>query len=173
MFWATVWDWLKKFGNWVAFKVAAPWVAILIVVGAVILVALGFKELQIGGLLNKLLGRLNPTKKAIAVVNSIPKDRVDENGNLIQPGTPDSKGMTQVQVVPIKDPGLFSNPDTVKFTPTDSSDPIEIALPIGVKAKDVDTVVVIQPDVMVVTVKDTTSVSVERIDDLLAKYGSI
>lgn len=170
-FWQSVWAHLKVILKWVATKLLAPGVALLLVIGAIVLVALGFKDLQIGGLLGKLFGKPDPGKKAIDVANTIPKDRVDPNGNLIPIGQPDSKGDTQIQVVPIEQPGLFSNPDTVKYTPPGQTEPVEVQLPDGVKAKDVESVVVVQPEVTVVTVKDNTGLSTSRIDDLLAKYG--
>lgn len=169
-FWAAVWAHLKAGFKWFALKIAAPGVALLIVVGAILLVALGFKELQIGGLLGKLLGKPEPGKRVIDIANTIPKDRVDKDGNLIPIGKPDSKGDTQVQVVPIDPPGLFSNPDTVTFTPPGADKPIEVKLPDGVRSRDVDQVIVVRPDEFVVTVKDATSLTPQRIDDLLARY---
>jgi hypothetical protein len=166
-FWQAVLRTLK----WFAVKLLAPGVALLIVIGAVILVAMGAKELQIGGLLAKLFGKSDPGKKAIDVANSIPKDRVDSEGNLIPIGKPDSKGITQVQVVPIEEPGLFSNPDTVTYTPPGKTEPVEVKLPDGVHSRDVDSVVVVSPEVTVVVVKDDTGLSTSRIDDLLAKYA--
>ena len=170
-FWQSVWVNLKRILGWLGAKLLAPGVALLIVIGAVVLVALGFKELQIGGLLGKLFGKTSPGQRAIDIANSIPKDRVDANGNLIPIGQADSKGDTQVQVVPIKEPGLFSDPGTIEFIPPGKKDPTEIRLPDGVKARDVDSVVIVKPNVNVVTVKDGTGLTVSRIDDLLSKYG--
>ena len=171
-FWGTVWAKLRAAGHWAAIHLAAPGVALIVIIVAVLLVSMGFKELQIGGLLGRLFGKKEPEHKAIDVANSVDPDRVDKDGKLIQPGTPDSKGQTQVVVVPIKDPGLFSNPDTVTFTPPGKTDPIEVQLPDGVKARDVDKVVVVQPGKFVVTVKDNSGVPASKVDDLLAKYGS-
>lgn len=165
-FWQATWRWTKT----IARKLLAPGVALLVIVGAVLLVALGFKELQIGGLLGKLFGKPDPARKAIDIANTIPKGRVDENGNLIPVGQPDSKGIKQVQVVPIEEPGLFSDPSTVKIKPPGAEEPIEVKLPDGVKAKDVDSVVIVSPEVTAVTVKDTSGVSAKTVDDLLAKY---
>jgi hypothetical protein len=171
-FWAAVWANLKAGAKWFALKLGAPGAALLIVIGAVILVALGFKELQIGGILGKLLGRKDPDgPKVIDVVNSIPEGRVDGNGNLIPLGQPDKGGNTQVQVVPIDQPGLFSNPDHVTYTPPGAVEPVVVKLPEGVKAKDVDQVVVVKPDVVVVTVKDSSGVTPGQVDDLLKRYG--
>lgn len=171
-FWAAVWEHLKAAAHWVVIKIGAPGVALLIIIGAVILVSLGCKELQIGGLIGKLLGRKDPDgPKVIDVANSIPKGRVDDKGNLIPIGQPDKQGDTQVQVVPIDQPGLFSNPDHVTFTPPGADKPTVVKLPEGVKAKDVAQVVVVQPDVVVVTVKDTSGVTPGQVDDLLKKYA--
>ena len=170
-FWASLWAKVKPFFTFVGRKLLAPGAVLIIVLVAVVLFMMGFKNLQIGGLLGKLLGRKDPSKKAIDVSNTVPKDRVDENGKVIPPGEPDSKGMTQVVVVPIQDPGLFSNPDTVVFTPPGETESVEVQLPDGVKAKDVEQVIVVQPDKYVVTVKDNSGVSAKTVDDLLKKYG--
>ena len=167
-FWQAVLKWLK----WFAVKLLAPGVALLVVIGAIVLVAMGCKELQIGGLLGKLFGKPAPEKNAIDTANSIPKDRVDANGNLIPLGKPDSKGDTQVQVVPIEQPGIFSNPGSVKYIPPGQTDPVEVKLPDGVKSSDVENVVIVSPTVTAVTVKDNTGLTTTRIDDLLAKYSS-
>lgn len=165
------WQAVLKTLKWMAVKLLAPGVAVLIVIGAILLIAIGIKELQIGGLLAWLFGKKDPEKKAIDTANSIPKDRVDKDGNLIPLGKPDSKGDTQVQVVPIDQPGLFSNPDTVTFTPPGETKPVEVKLPDGVHSRDVEQVIVVQPDHFAVTVKDTTGLSTQRIDDLLGKYS--
>lgn len=165
-FWQAAWKWIKRIFRWVA----APVPALILVALAILLVAMGFKELQIGGLLAKLFGK-KEAKKAVDVANTVPTDRVDKNGKIIPPGTPDTKGMTQAVVVPIQEPGLFSNPDSVKITPPGEDKPITVDLPEGVKAKDVDKVIVVKPDVYVVSVKDSSKVSAGKVDDLLAKYG--
>jgi hypothetical protein len=46
-----------------------------------------------------------------------------------------------------------------------------VVLPDGVKAKDVDRVIIVKPDVYAVTVKDKSGVSAKEVDDLLAEYG--
>jgi hypothetical protein len=160
---ATSWAWIRKY-------LLAPLPALLLVAAAIFLIILGFKNVQIGGLLAKLFGKPEG-KKAVDVANTIPKDRVDKDGRLIQPGTPDSKGITQAVVVPIETGGLFSDPTIVKVTPPGESKPVVIHLPDGVKDKDVDKVIIVKPDVYAVTVKDSSKVTVEKVDDLLAKYG--
>jgi len=136
-FWDASWTWIKRVFRWIA----APLPAILIVVGAIILVVLGVKDVQIGGLLNKLFGKEDKKatgNKAIDVANSVPKARVDKDGKLIPPGTPDSKGQTQAVVVPIEKPGLFGDPGIVKIVPPGEKDPVEIVLPDGVHSSSVD-----------------------------------
>lgn len=169
-FWEAVWARIKAVWKWVAVNLAAPGVAVLVVLVAVVLVAMGAKELQIGGLLAKLLGK-GPKKSVIDVANTPPPGRVDANGTLILPGTSDSHGQTQAQVVPIHEPGLFSNPSTVTFTPPGATEPVEVQLPDGVRNRDVEAVVVVQPGEFVVTVKNSSKVKGRALDDLLAKYG--
>lgn len=171
-FWQNAWMWLKKLGRWTY----APVVAIVIILVVFVLVALGFKNIQLGGILGRLFGKdgKNPTgKKAIDVANSVPEDRVDKDGNLIPIGTPDSTGQTQAKVVPIEEPGLFDDPSKIKVTPPGEDKPIEVILPDGVKAKDVDKVIILKPNVYVVTVKDASKVDASDVDDLLSKYGDM
>lgn len=167
-FWQAAWAWIKRVFRWVA----APLPAILLVVGAVLLIALGVKNIQIGGLLGKLFGK-DPKegKKAVDVANTVPDGRVDKDGNVIPPGKPDSKGQTQAKVVPIEPGGLFDRDDQVKIVDPDKEETIVVDLPDGVKAKDVDKVIVIKPDVYAVSVKSTSKVTAKEVDDLLSKYG--
>ncbi len=167
-FWNRAWEWIKK----AARIVAAPLPAVLLIIVAVVLVFFGVKNLQIGGLLGKLLGKESEAgKKAVDVANSIPHDRIDDAGNVIPIGTPDSKGDTQARVVPIEEPGLFGNPNQVKITPPGATEPITVDLPDGVKAGDVHQVVIVKPDILVITVHDSSGVSGKDIDDLLSKFG--
>lgn len=159
------WESLKSMGH----KLFGHLLAVIVVVASFVLVMLGVKNLQIGGILGSLLGK-KPQGKALDAANSIPMGRIGEDGKLIPLGQADSKGITQVPVVPIKNPGLFSNPDTVQFQDPATAKLVEVALPDGVKAKDVEHVVVVQPGVFTVTVKDTSLVSAEQIDTLLQKY---
>lgn len=169
-FWETTWAKTKTILVWVAHKLLAPGVALLLVIGAVLLFSLGMKDLQIGGLLGKLLVKKDTENKFIDIANSIPKDRVDANGKLIPIGQSDSKGMTQAIVMPIHDPGIFSNPNTVVFTPPGGTKPVEVQLPDGVKARDVEHVVIVKPEHFVVTVRDQSAISASSIDTLLKKY---
>ena len=170
-FWSAFWAKLVATLKWIAVKLLAPGAVLLLVVIAIVLIAMGFKELQIGGLIAKLLGKPDPKHTAVDVANTVPPNRVDKDGKLIPVGTPDSKGQTQAVVVPIDTPGMFSNPDVVTFTPPGKFVPVEVKLPDGVKAKDVDQVIMVQPDKFVVTVKDSSGVTASKVDDLLSKYG--
>ena len=167
-YWQAAWAWIKRIFRWIT----APLPAIFLVVGALILVALGFKNIQIGGLLGKLFGK-DPKKgeRALDIANTVPDDRVDEDGKLISPGKPDLGGQTQAVVVPIKKPGLFDDPSKVKVVPPGKDKAIDIDLPDGVKAKDVDKVVITQPGDFVVTVKDSSGILAKDVDSLLKKYG--
>ena len=165
-----VWAKLKAAAAWVWAKLGVPGVALIIVAVGLLLVALGWKELQIGGILGRLFGK-KPAPGPVAVANTVPPGRVDSKGNLIPVGQPDSTGQTQVPVVPVHEPGFFSDPQTVKFTPPGAEKPVEVRLPDGVKNTDVKQVIVIQPETVVVTVKDNSGVTAEKVDDLLAKYG--
>lgn len=158
---------LKRVGQ----ILVGPVLALLVIAGAVLLVSLGLKNLQIGGLLGVLLGKKNPGDKALGTADSIPEERVSADGKLIPVGQPDSVGMTQVSVVAIDHPGLFSNPDTVTFTPPNGDKPVEVQLPDGVKNADVEHVIVVRPGTFVVTVRDSSGVTTKTVDDLLAKYG--
>lgn len=166
MTWEKIKAWLKK-----AFQaLLGPVGAVLIIAGAFVLVSLGVKNLQIGGILGALLGRKTPREKAIDAANSIPSDRIGPDGRLIPIGQADEKGMTQVAVVPINDTGLFGDPHTVVFNDPETAAPVEVALPTGVKASDVEHVVVVQPGTFAVTVKNSSSVTPQDLDSLLAKY---
>lgn len=165
----SAWAWTKK-----AFHaIAAPLPALLIMAGAIVLVVLGVKNVQIGGILGKLFGKTGQNNKtAVDVANTIPAGRVDSKGNLIPVGVPDATGQTQAVVVPIQPAGLFSDPSTVTVNPPNGAAPVVINLPTGVKSSDVDKVVIVQPEVYAVTVKDTSTVTAQHVDDLIKKYGS-
>lgn len=155
-------------------KILGALAALVVVVVAIFLASIGFKELQVGGLLGKLLGKKGGTTPGqgptVETSNSIDPKRVGPDGKLIPEGVPDSKGDTQAVVVPIKDPGLFSDPKTVTYTAPGDSKPTTVALPDGVTNKHVEKVIVVQPNVVAVTVKDNSGISTQRVDDLLKKY---
>jgi hypothetical protein len=64
----------------------------------------------------------------------------------------------------------FSDPNQVVFTAPGDTKPTVIDLPEGVKSKDIEQVIVVKPEVYVVTMKDNSEISTTRVDDLLAKY---
>lgn len=161
---ATAWGWIRKY-------LLAPLPALILVAVALVLIVLGFKNVKIGGLLAKLFGKPEG-QKAVDVANTVPEHRVDKDGKVILPGTPDSQGITQAVVVPVETGGLFSDPTIVKVTPPGQDKPVVVHLPDGVKDTDVHQVVIVKPDVMAVTVKDSSKVTVKDVDDLLAKYGT-
>lgn len=164
--------WWKKALAFFRKYVLAPLPILLLLAGAVVLTLLGVKNVQVGGLIGKLLGKDDGgSKKAIDVANSIPKDRVDAHGNLIPIGTPDSQGITQAKVVPIKKPGIFDDPTEVRILDPEKKKEVKVKLPDGVKARDVDKVVIVSPEVTAVTVHSKSSVTAGEVDDLLNKYG--
>lgn len=166
-FWQLAWARTKL----VLRAIGASLPAVLIILVAVILIMVGVK-VSVGGLLAKLFGKTgDEAKKAIDVANSFPKDRVDKDGKIIPQGQPDSTGQTQAVVVPIEKPGLFDDPNKIKITPPGETKPIEIVLPDGVKPADVDKVIIVRPEVIVVSVRDSSGVSGKDVDDLLKKYG--
>lgn len=169
-FFSGLWTFIKK----VSPKLLGPFAALVVIVIAIVLVSMGFKELQIGGLLGKLLGKKggsDPSKgPTVETANTLDPKRVDVDGKLIPQGVPDSKGDTQAVVVPIQPPGLFSDPTQVVFVAPGETKPTVVDLPTGVRSKDVDQVIVVQPSVVAITVKDTSSVSKQDVENLLKKY---
>ncbi len=162
-----VWERLKSIGRWCLKYLAAPGVALLLVVGAFILFKAGFKNLQIGGILGKLLGK---KEESLPTVDTVPPDRVGPDGKPIPIGTPDAGGHTQVGVVAIKPPGLFSDPTTVEYVPVGQTEPVKVKLPEGVRNTDVKEIVVVSPEVIAVSVKDSSKVTVKDIKSLSDKY---
>jgi len=171
-FWQSFVATLKRGWDWFSAWILGPGAALIVMAVVVLLVFLGVRNLEVGGLLSKLLGKKD-AKKPIEVVNTPPKKRVDEDGKIIPPGTPDQKGMTQAVVVPIEKNGIFDDPTQVKIIPPGETKPVKIDLPEGVKRKDVDKVIIVQPDEFAVTVKNDSGVKASDVDDLLAKYGGI
>ena len=169
-FFAGIWFFIKKISP----KVLGPLAAIVVIVISAILVTMGFKELQIGGILGKLLGKKGSTNPdqgpTVETSNTVDPKRVGPDGKLIPQGTPDSNGDTQAVVVPIQPPGLFSDPGTVTYLAPGDTKPTVVPLPTGITNKQVDQVIVVQPNVVAVTVKDKSGVSAQTVDDLLNKY---
>jgi hypothetical protein len=172
-FFIGVWGFIKKLSP----KLLGPLAALIVIAIAILLVSIGFKELQIGGVLGKLLGKkggVDPGRgPTVETANSIDPKRVGPDGKLIPQGVPDAKGDTQAVVVPIQPPGLFSDPNQVVFTAPGDDKPTVIPLPTGVTSKQVDQVIVVQPNVVAVTVRDSSGVTAQTVDDLLAKYKKV
>lgn len=166
-FWGSVWERFKATMLWVATKILAPGVALILVVLAIVLAAVGLKEFNFGGLIARLMGKKDPGQTKIDTANSVDSERKGKDGKPLPPGQPDTKGDTQAVVVPLEEKDDHT---VVVKSPTEDK-PVEVPLPDGVKADEVDTVVVVQPTVTDVTVKDTSGVSVKKVDDLLSKYG--
>jgi hypothetical protein len=166
----TIWERVLAAGKWALHNLLGPLLVGLVILVGVVLAMVGVKDLQLGGIIGALLGKKTGPGD-IDVANSIPKERIDSTGKLIPLGSADEQGMTQIAVVPIQPPGFLSNPDVVKFTPPGKSTPVEVKLPVGVKADHVEHVVVVAPGTFAVTVKDSSGITAARLDDLLKKYS--
>lgn len=136
--------------------------AAFLVVGAVIM-AIGGHDIQIGGLLEKLFGK----KKADPDIRVLPPPgRVDSSGNAIPVGKSDEKGYVQPPIgTTIKDPGIFSNPDTITVVHPDKGE-VTLPLPTGVKNKDVSEVIEVQPGVYQIKNNDS-GVDTSELKDML------
>lgn len=116
--------------------------AVFLIVGAAIMAIFGH-EVQIGGLLQQLFGK--KPQPDIRVIP--PPGRVDKSGNQIALGDSDDRGFVQVPVTTkIKEPGIFSNPDTITVVHPEKGE-VTIPLPVGVKNKDVSEVIEVEPGV--------------------------
>ena len=163
--------WLKallyRIGNLFIRYPLAMAAAALVIVGAVVLACFG-QKVQIGGVLGWLFGRVHPRDQpnAPSVVVTPPPGRVDDKGQPIEPGTPDDKGYVQTPVVlPIKDPGILSDPTTITVTHPDGHDQT-IPLPTGVKNKDVKEVILVAPNVYQIKNNDTGVDAAGILEDL-------
>lgn len=152
-------------------KIGGYLLAGIIIVVGIVLLAMGFKEIRLGGLLGTLVGKKD-AKKPLEVINTIPESRVDKDGKLIPLNAADSKGIKQAEVIPIEEPSIFSDPRTIQVT-TGGKEKIDIALPDGVTAKDIDKVIVLNAQDYAVVVKSTSKVQKTDIDDLLKKYENL
>ena len=165
-FFAKLWAIIKGLSA----KTLGVLLAIVVLAVVAVLIALGFKNLRMGGILGWLLGKTDDSRSVIDQANTVDPQRVDPSGKPIPIGQPDSKGITQVPVLPIQDPGLFSDPNKVVIQPPNSDKPVVVVLPDGVKNSEVDQVVVITPTVTDVIVTDKSEVSKSEVDDLLSKF---
>lgn len=112
---------------------------------------------------DKLSGK---SQTSIEIANSIDPDRIDHNGNLIPIGAVDTNGMVQGKVVEID--RVEDNSVIIK----DGDVEVSIPLPTGVTEKDLDKVVVLTPGQFIVTVKSTSTISAQNIDDILKRYSA-
>lgn len=126
----------------------------------------GGKTLQIGGLLQKIWGVKVPGTSPATVAPG----RTGEDGKPIDPGQSDDKGYVQAPVsTQIVEPGIFSDPNTVTVVHPEKGQ-VTVALPTGVKNKDVKEVVEVSPDVYEVRNRDT-GVKAKDLDDFIKKAG--
>lgn len=122
----------------------------ILILGAVALDFFGVK-IQIGSILGKLFGKKTYDEN---VILHPPDVRVDNNGQIIPPGTPDPQGYTQPVAVPIQQPSVFSDPNTVTILHDDGST-TTLPLPTGVKNTDVQQVVQVAPNIYQLANNDT------------------
>lgn len=168
-FWSRVWQYIKAVASslWkfvLKYPIAIP-VTILLVALAIAALFLG-QTIQIGGILGKLWGKGKKDDKRAVV----PEDRVDKDGNKIQPGESDDKGYVQAPVdTNIKKPGIFSDPTEVVVVDPDEGE-VVIPLPEGVKNANVKEVIRIKPKVYEVKNNDG-GVSIYELDELLNDLG--
>jgi hypothetical protein len=161
--------WAKKIfvsiGRFILRYPLAAVLTIILVIVAITAACFG-QTLQIGGLLEKLWGKksIDPGIRVIP-----PSGRVDNNNMPIPAGKSDDNGYVQTATqLPIKDPGIFDNPDKIKIDhPTKGE--ITIPLPTGVKNKDVNQVIEIEPNVFQVGNRDTIINTTALLNDLEKK----
>jgi hypothetical protein len=140
------WTYLKSLGRRL-FQLAiryplATAATVFVVIGAVLLMIFGKREIQIGGILGKLWGKKPIESRVIP-----PEERTNPDGTPILPGQSDKEGFVQaLPTTTIKKPGLFSDPKIVIIE--SGGKEVKIPLPTGVKNKDVAEVTIIKPDVV-------------------------
>ena len=149
---------IKSIGKLLIRYPLAAVASIFVIIGGILLVFMG-KDIQIGGVLGKFFGS-NKTKNERGV---IPIERVDKNGQPLQPGKSDNLGYVQAPVYNnIKKPGFFDNPHTVTIIHPNKRKVI-INLPEGVKNKDVKEVVEIKPHIYEIKNNDKNTSNVNEI----------
>lgn len=154
-----IWTWIKKIfvsiGNLVLrYPLAAA--ATVLLIAAALAAAFFGKTIQIGGLLGWLWGK-KPVDPTIRVTP--PPGRVDAHGVPIPVGQSDEHGYIQEVQLPIKDPGIFSNPDVVVVNHPDKGE-ITIPLPTGVKNSDVSQIIQVSENVYQIKNNDKSTVDV-------------
>ncbi len=149
-------DLVKKF---LLFFIRYPFaiaVTVFIILFALFL-AIGGKNIQIGGILSKLWGKKEENDNGIKVIP--PNTRIDDSGKIIEPGVSDNSGFVQVKDnIEIKDPGLFSDPTKLIVIHPEKGEMV-IPLPKGVSNTDVKQIVEVKPDVYQVSNEDRPSIN--------------
>lgn len=159
--------WIKSFfykiGNFCIRYPLAIALTVLLVVGAVLLACFG-QQVQLGGILGKLWGTKSDDGDKPVVTP--PSTRVDEAGQPIEPGQSDDKGWVQAPIVlPIKPPGILSDPNVVTVVAPDGKE-TNIPLPKGVKNTDVKEVIQVAPNVFQVANHDKGVDAKKLLEDL-------
>jgi hypothetical protein len=151
--WGKVKKALAKFFTWFVRYPLALMVAVIIIAGVAIALALGVGDrFNVGGLLGKLFGKNEKPKDRVLVANKVPEGRVDEEGEKIPVGTPDSKGIVQRPVEVLEQPkNPFRDKTKLKVKTPEGEEKV-LTLPDGVEDTDVDKVFQIQPEVYKVEV---------------------
>jgi hypothetical protein len=166
--WETVKSFFKTLLTWFLRYPAAIVITVFVITITLILIVYG-KKIQIGGLLGKIWGKDINKYKQIAR-ETIPVNRVDENGKPIQPGQSDTGGYVQAPVsTDIKESGILSDPNIVEIIDPEKGE-VAIILPTGVKNSDVKEIIIIKPSVYEVKRNDG-GVSIHELDDLIGKIN--
>lgn len=146
------WIYLKSLGHRL-FKLAIQYplataASVFVVIGAVLLMIFGKREIQIGGILGKLWGKKPIESRVIP-----PEERKTPDGTPILPGQSDKEGFVQaLPTTTIKNPGLFSDPKIVVIQ--NAGKEVKIPLPVGVRNKDVAEVTIIDTNVVEIKSND-------------------
>lgn len=159
--------WAKSFfysiGNFFIRYPLATALTLLLVIGAIILAGFGH-QVQLGGILGKLWGKKDDGGDKPIVTP--PLNRVDGNGQPIEPGQSDDKGWVQAPtVLPIKPPSILSDPNAVVVVNPDGRE-TKIPLPKGVQNTDVKEVVLVSPNVYQVANHDKGVDAKKLLEDL-------
>ncbi|MEW6103625.1 MAG: hypothetical protein AB1630_07435 [bacterium] len=130
-------------------------------------------NLDPSGTLNRILNIFfEPDEESvIEIANSIPRYRVDKDGNSIPVGIADERGYVQWEQKELK---TSINPLRDK-SKVKLGDGTIVKLPVGVKDKDVDVVISVAPKVNVIKLKDDVVLkekTKESVDYYLEKYKS-
>lgn len=145
-------SWWKKLLNYAKW----PFAILLAVVVVIFLTPLASKtRLNLGGILGLILGsKKKPSKKSIEVANTIPSGRIQELG------IPDENGWVQVKQEKFD---VSNNPfrDKSKVVLQDGT---TLELSPGLQDSDVEVVYSVHPEVAIVVVKDSDTLSTRPVD---------